>query len=98
VVFPIGDNPLVVFYATVSKVGFLPPPLASKVVRFYGEAVGVVVDFRTIYKEKSPDEFSKQIFGKRLAMRVRALAPEAKALVAELRDEGDKTWSDYLSG
>jgi len=98
VVFDIGDNPLAVFYATVSKIGFLPTTLVKRVVEFYGEAAGVVVDLRTIRKGHFPDLMSKEIFKMRLVKRIEALAPQAEALVAELREEASRTWHYYLYG
>jgi hypothetical protein len=98
VVFDIGDNPLAVFYATVSKVGFLPPPLVSRVVEFYSEAAEVVVDLRTIRKGDFPDELSKETFRRGLVNRILALVPRGKALEAELREEASRTWHHYLYG
>src|SRR5262245_54402593 len=49
--FPIDDHPFLIFEANVGKIGFLPPPLASRVGEFYR---GLVVDFRTLYKGDIP--------------------------------------------
>jgi hypothetical protein len=90
--FAIDDHPLLVFEATVGKIGFLPAPLASKVVGFYSEARGMAVDFRTLYKGEVPVGFPEEVFRKRLANNIRALEPEAEALVDELRKGAARPW------
>ena len=94
--FTISDGPFPVFDANVSKIGLLPPPLASRVIGFYSEAAGAVVDFRTLYKGEVPKGFSEQMFRERLANSIRALEPAAKALVVELLKEAGRPWYAYL--
>jgi hypothetical protein len=94
--FLIDDHPFLVFEANVSKIGFLPAPLASKVAEFYSVARGIAVDFRTLYKGEVPAGFSEEAFRLNLSRDLGTLEPKAFVLVAELQKEAVRDWKQVL--